>query len=261
MTPLREWSLARWTITMTALIVILMFPIFTGLAFLQFGPVPYFLGVFLILLVVAIATGNRWVWLAEAIVLLLFAGLNAAFIVPELTRPDHYPDYILANVAILALPVSIVAAIAIVRETRKGSAPRAARLGSWGAVVALLVAGALIGMTTASVGLHGAPSAGTGTVLLTPDATVTVTTANTLFVPSTVSIPSGKIVKLSVQNTDPGLHKFNVDELHLDAELSGGKTTDLWLKADAPASYQLYCVLHASKGGDGKWTGMSARSR
>lgn len=251
-----SWPLSRWAIVVMSFLVLISFPLFTGLAFLGFGPVPYFLVVILLLGAATAATGNKWVTFANGLFLLIFAGLNAPFLVPELARPDHYPDFHLAVLIITAGVVGIVAAVATLLRTRKGAVPSPARWGTVGAMLLLLALGVIAGAAGASTTLHKVPSLGASAVAMVPDETLSLTTTVDTFVAPDVVVKEGKITKITVDNKDGFTHAFNVDALSLGPDLLGGKSTDIWIKVDKAGTYQLYCKYHSEVGADGKRVGM-----
>lgn len=249
------WTLARWVVVVAGVLPVLSFLAFTGLAWLQFGPVPYLVAFGLVGVALVAWRPAWWAYLVAGLGSLVMVGLNAPFLGPEMVRPDHYPEYAVVNVIVLGGLASLIASVVGLVQARRGTAAPA-RWGAPPAAAALLVAGVILGAVIAGVEMHNAPVAGAGTVLLTPQATASTTEKDDAFTPATVSIPAGKIVKLSIANDDPGQHNFKVDDLSIMAETPSGKTTDVWLQTDKTGTYQFYCSIHSSQGDDGKWEGM-----
>lgn len=244
-----------WTLARQVLLVSLVLPTLAtvgvfGFFILTIPPVVAFLVVQLACAAFVAWRGNKWASLVGGIALLAFAALNLPFLGPELARPDHGLTFVIANLAMATGIVGFVAGIAAFREGRSGRFATPA-WGAPGAAAALVVAGLVLGITFSGVATRFGPVAGTGTVALTPEATATLDIAEGVFSPDPLTIPAGKIVKLTITNGDGELHTFSIDDLGLAADLPAGKTVDVWLKADA-GTYQIYCAPHSSPTDDGR---------
>ncbi|GEM_PF-6987653 len=256
-TGMARWPAHRIASVAAALVMVLMFPLFTGTEFFGFGPVPYFLAAFLVLAIALCFPLRAWMQRTDQVLLgllgLFFMGANASFVFPELAHPEHFPDYGFSTLGVAAALVLAAAAVAAFIP----ALGHPARWGSWGVAALLVLAGVSVGATAAMYEEHAVPAAGAGSVLLTPDVTLEVTAQNAQFSPASLTLPAGKIVKIHVTNADSGTHNFRVDALGLASDLLAGKTTDLWIRTDKTGTYQFYCSIHSTQNADGTWTGMT----
>ena len=140
------------------------------------------------------------------------------------------------------------------RQAKRGAPLRPTAVGV-GAVV-FVAALWLGGAATAVQEKVFVPAAAGSAVGLTPDVSLDLTAKNDGWEPAALSIPAGKVVRITVHNADSGAHVFNQEQAGLRVDLPGGSTKEVWLRIDAAGTLQYYCELHASKGGDGQWAGM-----
>lgn len=251
-----RWPTHRLASFAGALAIVLVFPVFTGLDFLSFGPVPYFLAAFVALALVVALVAKTWAQRGAQVLLgllgVVFVAGNAEHVFPELSHPEHFPDYGIAFIGLLASVTLVLAAVASFVPALK----RSARVGSWGLAGLLVLAGIAAGGAATMYGAKGAPAVGAGSVAMSPDVTVEVTAKDDAFVPATINVPAGKIVKIHVVNADNTLHNLHADALGIGADLPAGKATDIWIKTDKTGTFQSWCALHSAAGADGTRTGM-----
>lgn len=250
-TPTRSWTLARMTLVASLVLPPLVILGFYGTPILEVVPVVAFLAILLAFAAANVWSANRWVMLAGGIATAAFTALNLPFIYPELARPDHYPTYFVGWLAVLTGSIGLTAGIAGFIDARRHrfGAPK---WGGIGAAVLLVSVGFAGGTLAAGLAMRYAPVAGAGTVALSADSTVAVALADVSFPAEPVTIASGEIVRIAITNHDSELHTFTVDGLAIDADVGPGKTVDVWVQADTPGTYELYCKPHSSPAGDAR---------
>lgn len=250
-TRTRAWTLARQALVASLVLPPLVIFGFYGTPILQVIEVVVFLGILLALAAANVWSANRWLMLTSGIVTAAFTALNLPFIYPELARPDHYPTYFVGWLAVITGGVGLTAGIAGFVDARRHrfGAPRWGGLGAAALLVSVGFAG---GTMVAAFAMRYAPVSGAGTVAITPDATVSVAIAELRFPADPITVASGEIVRLAITNHDNELHTFTVDGLAIDADVGPGKTVDVYLQADAPGTYQLYCKPHSTPAGDAR---------
>ncbi len=102
------------------------------------------------------------------------------------------------------------------------------------------------------------------------DQTITIDAKNVKFVPDSITIPTGKIVKLILMNSDAGTeHDLASDDLMVSILRDGGhggghestsaspmmlavhtkegETSSVIFKADKPGTYNIYCTIAGHK--------------
>ncbi|MCA1811842.1 MAG: cupredoxin domain-containing protein [Halobacteriales archaeon] len=252
---MERWTPARGFLVAGLILPALYLTLFTGLAWLGFGPIPFFVIPMAAIGVAGIFWPNRWLLLAGAVLaVIVTAGGSMPGGDPGVLRPDRTLEYSYWWLTALLSPALLVAAIVNVVQARRGAPASATRVG----VAAIVLVGALWlgGVATAMQEKAFVPSGGGAAVGLTPDVELTVVAKGDAWEPAALSVPAGKVVKLTVENQDAGAHVFNQDDVGLAADLPAGSTTTVWLRMPAAGTFQFYCELHASKGADGKWSGM-----
>jgi plastocyanin len=256
MAPAR-WTLARSTLVAFAVLPMVYITIFTGLAWLGFGPVPYFLITMAVSALALIWWPNRWLGLVPGVVAMvavigdLAAGASGD---PGILRPDRTVEFTFWWLQTLLAPATLVAGIAHFRQTKRGAPARPTAVGV-GAVVFVLALW-LGGAATALQEKQFVPAGAGSAVGLTPDVSLNLTASGDQWQPASLTIPAGKVVRITVHNADSGAHVFNQEQAGLRVDLPAGSTKEVWLRIDAPGTLQYYCELHAAKGSDGKWAGM-----
>jgi plastocyanin len=256
MTPAR-WTLARACIVVFAILPMVYITIFTGFAWLGFGPVPYFLFAMAVSALVFAWWPNRWLGLVPGAVATLWAiGDLAAGASgdPGILRPDRTIEFTFWWLSTILAPATLVAGIAHFRQAKRGAPLRPTAVGV-GAVV-FVAALWLGGAATALQEKQFVPAAAGSAVGLTPDVSLNLTASGDQWQPASLTIPAGKVVRITVHNADSNAHVFNQDQADLRVDLPGGATKEVWLRIDAAGTLQYYCELHAGKGADGKWSGM-----
>lgn len=247
--PARAWRASRWTLAREAIVASLLLPVialpaFLGVQILTVPEVAPFLVLFVALAAANVWSANRWVQLAGGLVAAGFAGLNIAFIYPELARADHYPMFFLAWLVVLGGTTGVVAGIQGFRQARAEVATRP-RWGSAGTVLVLLAAGFAGGTLVATVGMRVSDTGVGASVALTPEAEISVALEDFAFAPETMSIPADRIVRITIANRDGETHTFSIDALGIGQEVPSGKSAEVWIRAPA-GTYQVYCEPHSS---------------
>lgn len=238
------WTLPRWTVLVSLLLPVVALPAFLGTQILVVPEVAPFFLAFVLLGAVIVWRADRWLLLAGGVVAFAFAALNFAFIYGELVRPDHYPIYFLAWLAVLGGLAGLtggVAGFVDARRHRFGSP----RWGGIGAALVLLGAGFAGGSLVATAGMHLAQTPVAASVSLVPDASVEVSIESFAFGGGTIAIPADRIVKLTLTNADPETHTFTIDALAIDQDVPAGKGAEVWLRAP-PGTYEVYCKPHST---------------
>lgn len=251
------WGLARQVLAVSLLLPTALLVGAFGFAILTVPPVVGFLAAQLVAAVLVLWTGNRWASLLGGLAVFALAALNLPFVAPELVRPDHGAMFAVGNALVLTGLAGLVSGVAAFRKAPAPARPQP-RWGAPGAVLALVAAGAILGVGYTGFAARYIPSPGSGSVALEPEATQEVTISDFAFHPEKVSIPADKIVRIRVTNEDRELHTFSVDGLSLAADVPPGKTVDVWVKTDAAGDYQVYCRPHSEAGSDGAREGMTA---
>lgn len=253
--PRAPWTLARWVLVVGLLAQLVLFTALTGLGWLQFGPVPYFVGGMAVIGLIAIWWPNRWLLLVGSLAALLFAVVGSMpGNDPGTLRPDRFMEFITWWFGIVTAPALVVAAFVHIAQNRHLPPAHPTALGS--AAVALVLALWLGGVAVAYQEHTFEPAAaGTG-IGMKADVELDLTASGDAWQPAALSVPAGKVVKITIANKDAGNHVFNQDDVGLATELPASSTTVVWLRMPTAGSFQFYCQLHASKGSDGKWTGM-----
>jgi plastocyanin len=130
-------------------------------------------------------------------------------------------------------------------------------------IFTVLVSGILLGAGIAAEAAYlGATSSGASSGAdLTPQANVTVAAENFFFVPATLTIPSDRLVEVTVINKDNARHTFTytvykgrADERTYNHELLPLTTTKFTMLVLAPGSVHFWCIPHEAMGMVGDFT-------
>lgn len=251
--------MARWTPARSFLVAGSILPVaylsaFTGIDWLHFGPLPYFVIPMAAIGIAGIFWPNRWLLLLSALVAVA-AAAGSTQGDPGFLRPDRTLEYSYWWLSVLLAPALLVAAIVHIRQAKRG-APSPATAGG---IAAIVLVGALWagGVATAVQEAVFVPVGGGSAVGgLQADHEATLVAKDDVWEPAALSFPAGKVVKLTIESQGSAAHVFNQDDVGLDVDVPAGATQTVWLRMPTAGSFQFYCELHASKGGDGKWTGM-----
>lgn len=243
--PTVGWNLARQALVASLLAPTVVLLGWYGLPILEVVEVVVFLVALTALAVANVVWKNRWLQLSGGLGIAAFAALNIPFIGPELVRPDHYPTYFVAWMAVLSGVTGLVAGIAGFADAKRGrlGAPR------WGGLAPaaiLLALGFAAGTLAAALGMQMAPAPGTGTVALTPDAQVDASIEAFAYAPDPVRVARDTLTRLTLTNHDGEMHTFTVEGLGIDADVAPGKSVDVWLKPDEAGTFAIHCKPHST---------------
>jgi plastocyanin len=164
------------------------------------------------------------------IVFLAYLGTSAPFVLPQLAVPASTVDFVIALGATLAGVTAIVSAIAVLVKGARTPSSLARALG--GAVVGLFIAGVILSVVQ-NASFEDAEL---------QEGDVELTTVDIEFSPTDVEGEGGE-VSVFVQNDDPVLHTFTIDELDVDLDVPAGKSARITFEAE-PGEYRFYCVPH-----------------
>jgi plastocyanin len=164
------------------------------------------------------------------VVAALFLLVNGPFVVPYLTAPASWLNFILTSLALLGCIVTLFAAAATMRRRDDGSSagPRTA---GW---IALALAALLIGVGVVAAIAYHAPAQREGDLRLS--------TKNLEFSPAGLEASPGQ-VSVFVSNQDGVLHTFTIDRLQVNLNVPASSTARITFRAD-PGSYHYICRVH-----------------
>jgi plastocyanin len=221
-------QLAMWAAVVTAIVIVVM--AFVAVIFLLLISTALFaLGAFL-----TRHTGNAGPILL-ALIGLLFVLTDGPFLLPYLSVPASWSNFILSAVALVGSITTLIAAIAAIR-TRDRTTVAAPRAVAFGALALALVA--VVVAVAAGIG-YSAPSAQPGDVRLVA--------SNIKFSQSTLQAQAGAI-SVFVANHDTVLHTFTIDRLGVNVNVPAGSTSRATFRGTA-GRYRYVCTLHSGMQG------------
>jgi plastocyanin len=169
-----------------------------------------------------------------AITLVVFSiltlALNMPFIIPSLMVPASTTDFVMTTTVIVALAVTLIASVAVLRR-RAGGPTSAAKIVGLGALalIALSIATAAAARVT-----YDSPVAQQGDVRLV--------TEDIEFSTENLSVEGGEVT-VFVENKDATFHTFTIEELGVDLQIPGNSSGRVTF--DAPeGSYTFICEPH-----------------
>jgi plastocyanin len=186
------------------------------------------------------APRRAWFWLAAAAPGLLLLLLKAREIPFDLTHPANTTGFVVTIVAIPAALAIVVGGIVSFLDVRRDRATwtRAGRVG-W--VIATVI-GVVVGAASTSL-LAGSASAGGGGVAESPTTTGVLTSENSKFVETSLTMGNGEVLGLFVINNDGIGHAFDVDSLGVHVQLPPNSTTAVAIKPTGPGRLDFYCSV------------------
>lgn len=211
----------------------ILFPVF-GVFAVLFGSIA---------ILAALWTGARrraWFWLAAMVPAIVFEALNLRFILYDITRPASTNSFLITIVVIAGAVAVVIGGVAAFLDVRRGR-PTWARSGRAGWVTTGLV-GAVVGAAVTSV-LAGATSAGGAGVADAPTVTGVVTTENSAFLETSLTMKNGEVLGLFITNKDALAHSFDVDTLGIHAQLPPNSTTAVAIEPTGPGDLEFYCAV------------------
>ncbi len=165
-----------------------------------------------------------------------FEGYATAF---ELSHPESFFDFMPNLVALVGTLIAIAGGAVAIRQLRSRDVRLTALPAERAALGALTFV--LVAIASTSAGLTMAsresvsPQAEAGAAL--------VKMRTLKFSPDRIAVASGEPLKLVVNNDDPSLHTFTMDDLDIDFELGPGSERLVELPALDPGSYEFYCAV------------------
>jgi plastocyanin len=186
------------------------------------------------------ALRRPWFWLAAAAPGLFLVLLKAREIPFDLTHPANTIAFVVTIVAIPAALAIMVGGIVAFFDVRRGRGTwtRTGRVG-W---VIVAVIGVVVGAATTSL-LAGSASAGGGGVAEAPTTTGVLTSENSKFVETSLTMGNGEVLGLFVINNDGIGHAFDVDSLGVHVQLPPNSTTAVAIKPTGPGRLDFYCSV------------------
>jgi plastocyanin len=190
------------------------------------------------------ARHRAWFWLVSivpGVLLLLMFGIQITYSLGHPADPSSFIPTLLAVIAALLVIVGSIAAFIDVRRMTS-TWNRDGRAG-W---LVTGLTGILIGAVLTSL-LAGSASGGGGTVAEAPTTTGVVTTENTKFVETSLTMKNGEILGLFVINRDAFGHSFDIDSLNIHVQLSPNSTAAVTIKPATAGTLEYYCAVPGHK--------------
>jgi plastocyanin len=197
---------------------------------------------------------NQWFYLAAGIASGYLFILFILFVIPGLSNPANVFDFagnILGLVSLLwALPAGV---IGFWRTRKKLPLPDVRQgwrtpQGIFALAVVFVAIGAIL---TSAIAYGRAVNTPTGGGFdFEPNMTVNVTTQNTQFIPSTISVPVRIVTEIIVTNKDSARHTFtyNLNGARYSHDLLPLATTKFLVYFTAAASIHFWCIPHEASG-------------
>ena len=167
-----------------------------------------------------------------AVFSVLFLALNAPFIAPGLAVPASTADFLLTVLFLVINLTVLIAAIAVIRRPTVGASPGAGLL----ARVALGLLVVALAVAVVARATYDAPSVQAGDVRLV--------TEDFDFSKTSLPVETGE-VSVFVENRDPTLHTFTVEELDVDLQVPANSSGRVAFDAPDDA---MYCVANRFPG-------------
>jgi plastocyanin len=217
-------ELAFWSAIATS--IVLVVTAFVTVTYLLLIP-PVLLGIGAVLLRRPGKAGP----IVLTVIALLFLLTNGPFLLPYLTVPASWVNFILTTLVIVTSIVTLVAAVAALKPPRgtAPSAPRTVALAGLALAAACAVVAGVAGAT------YSPPSPHPGDVRLTAK--------NIEFQQTRLSARPGS-VSVFVDNQDSVLHTFTINSLNINLNVPANSTARITFQA-ARGSYRYLCTLHA----------------
>ena len=177
-------------------------------------------------------------WLIALLPAILFLLMNAVYLPYSLSHPLD-PGFTVAVPLVAGVIVLVIAGVIASREARAGGGER---VGLRGRVATAVVASAVAGAVATS---FVAASAGGGgrSVAEAPSATGVLTTKDTKFIETSLSMKSGDVLGLFVTNKDGFAHSFDIDALDIHVQLPANSTAAVAVKPTATGTLEFYCAV------------------
>lgn len=190
-----------------------------------------------------ILTGWRWTPLLGTLIgglLLVMLGPGIPFLLAQAGSPMLPPFLILVASSLVAVLGGIGATVQNYRRT--ADERRAPRWLPYGVT-------ALAALVIGAIAMAAVPQPGVDTGI-DPAALAGVPTLAAQdfeFGQSEIRVKAGETVTLRLENADPEMHYFDLDELNIHAPMPIGKTGIAIFKPTQPGEYTFYCKPHSNK--------------
>lgn len=253
---LLEWPYPKFLLLAAFIAQVLSILVFSNASLILLGFIlPIFLPA-LILCPLALSKGRPWMFLGAGVTLAVLPVLVVAFGPDTLVRPALGPPFVASMLLMLSLTLGLPAGVAGFRGAKSSVASLTARQGlrTRAGLLAVAVGGLFVGAILAGEAAYlGATSTTpSNNADLAAEVNVTITAENFAFVPTNVTLPSGRLVEVTVVNRDNQLHTFTYT---VDAGTSSAHTysPDLLPSSTlkfttffrAPRTVHFWCVPHA----------------
>ena len=191
-------------------------------------------GVITVAVMAIVATGWRWAPLLGAVWSILLLAANTDVLVYYISHPQMPHEFVFHLILVALCVVGAVGGIAAVREgaARK---PAPGWLPLFLAAIGLLVVGATVAalLPRSAIAAGASPEAIAGLPVLKA--------GNLAFDRAEIRVRAGEIVALRLENTDIGVHAFDIDELGVHVPIGGGTSSFAYFRPATPGTYSFYC--------------------
>ena len=213
----------RGAIAVAALFVILMI-------------IEQFINPFVVTFVVVFLVGAWWAnrggrggLIFLAIISVVFVIMNIPFIIPSLSAPASWLDFTSTTFILLG---TITAAVGSIAALRSGSVETAGPR-TFSRVIGALVVIAIVVSAVATFTFDDATK---------QEGDIALTAQDTEFSTETLDADSGPVA-VYIENKDPFLHTFTIDDLDVDVTIPSGSSVRVVFDAE-PGEYKFYCRPH-----------------
>jgi plastocyanin len=188
-------------------------------------------------------TGWRWTPALGAVVgllLLAMIGPMAGFALADPGSGMFAPILIVLALSAAAVVLGISATV---QNYRRAAGDR--RAPSWLAAALAGVAGLIVGAILIGMVPRADVTSGISPEVL--GQLPALTAKGFAFGQAEIRVKAGETVALRLENADPEMHFFDVDELNVHAPIPAGKQGLALFKPTKPGTYTFYCAPHYSK--------------
>lgn len=182
------------------------------------------------------ATGWRWGPLLGAAWSIFLLAATTDVLVYYIGHPQMPHEFAFHLLLVVLCAIGAVTGIAATKEgAERQAGPR--WLALFVASVALLSLGAIVAvlLPRSSIAAGVSPEAVAGLP--------TLKAGNLAFDQAEIRVGIGETVALRLQNTDTGVHSFDIDELGVHVPIGGGSTSFAYFRPATPGTYTFYCSV------------------
>ncbi len=195
---------------------------------------------------------GTWAKILAAVTGVVLFALNAPFLLPTLTHPEIFFEFMTAVAYLSGAAMAAAGGIAATwkrhdlrREATRGE--RRVRTVALGALILLGIVSAVASLASRTT-VDASDRAGA----------IDVTQRDFAFAPANYHVTAGQHGKFVVHNSDPALHTFTVPELGVDVVVKPASDVVVELFAPQSGTYTIVCKPHAYLRPDGTYEGMTA---